>query len=432
MAALEMSRVLIAVALVGLYGTWAARGVVAGAAYFRGVPLAASARYAEALPFLERAAAGSQRLEALWLRGEVRLGLWDRLDPARRGGEEGSRLLAAAASDYLGAAAACPASGWPWSGLAETYERLERLGRPERSFDLSSLREGRWAAIGRAGRVAVGMAKIAIEKEPSVAAHHDGLALILFRLGLEKEGLEAVRASAQVLPVFDAHAYSTLDPVPQKVFEVFVDGSRKALGNVPLLSRERHLLALGQLERRLGRLEQAETDFRAALRQPANAVSRAEDYFHLALVLMDRRRWREASDAFGHAARASVFRATSAVLQARIAEADGRPGEALEHLAAARALDARNLTLVLEYARLARRLGRWDRAVEALRWVIVLEPRQPGPWAELARTHLEAGDVAAAESVVWEMDRDLGPTPESTSLREELARRRTGGAGPGS
>jgi len=415
-------RLLVVGATAVLYGAWAARGIVGGAAYARGKPLASEGRYEEALPLLERAGSVPRRLETCWLRGEVRLGRFDRLEPDRRRGKDGILLLESAAEDLLEAASACPASGWPWSGLAETYERLEREGSGRRSFDLSLLEKGPWARVGRPGRVAVGLARIAIEKEPQVAAHHDRHALILYRLGLETEALEAVRAAARALPLFDEHSFSKLEPFPREFLEAFAEESRKAIGKAPLLSRERHYLGLGQLERRLGRLDRAEADLRAALEEPADSLRRAEDYFHLAMVLSDQRKWEEADRAYERAAEAPVFRPASALARARIAEELGRPERALDWLAEARRLRPADPDLVLAHARLARRLGRFEEAIEAYRWAVVLAPGRREVRLELARTELERANLSGAESAVRDFERDFGPDSESRALLLEIAR----------
>ena len=71
--------------------------------------------------------------------------------------------------------------------------------------------------------------------------------------------------AARVLPDFFAHQDFSFESLPRDLVETFWRTSRK-LGpaDAPSQSRERHLLSLGQLGRRLGHLEEAEQDLRAS------------------------------------------------------------------------------------------------------------------------------------------------------------------------
>lgn len=414
--------VLLAITLVALFGARALSGWVAGPAWSRGSRLAAAEHYEEALPALERAAAGAGRSAALWLRGEVRMGLWEERLVAGESPADLEGLVALAHRDYTEAIAMSPASGWYWASLGGLYHQVERLQRSRQPFDLSLLRPDPWAAVGRPGRIALGATRTAIEREPTVYTFHDQLALMFLEYGLNGPALEAVRRSARVQPIYELHDYRSLDPVPRELLDAFAQASRAALGRTPFLRRAVHLIALGRLEMRRGRPEEAEQDLRAALEAPGHALNRAEGRYLLGLALTELGRDDEAEEALLLAGASPPFEAAAAVGRARIADRQGRREDALELLRTARRLEPGELAYALEFARIAREGGEWKMAEEALRWGVSLHPDDPRPWKALLTTSIELGRWGEANRALRELERLEGPNETVVRFREIIER----------
>jgi tetratricopeptide (TPR) repeat protein len=375
------------------------------------------ARVAE---LLRSGAAGIDAFDALWLAGEVSLGAWDAMRQQGGSLQETNRILAAGIGDYLEAATVAPAAAWPWTGLAGAYERVEIAEREARVTDLARLGGSPWLVVGRPGRIAIGLVRKAIAMEPRVFAHRDDLFLTLLRLGLRDEAKTAIREAARVQPIQDHHSTIPWSTLQEEYISAFVEGSIEALGATPLITRERHLLSLGQLERRLGRLDDAERHLREALLAPAGSPEHSEDAFHLALVLVDKRAYDVAGPALDQAERESVFVPSVLLLRARIAEARGRLDEALGFLQEARRRNPRSLDLSLLTSGVARKLKDWRAALESLRWAVLTHPEDPRPRVELVETLLDSGDTAAAISALADLERVSGKTPEAARLRARL------------
>lgn len=403
--------------LAGVFFVRAVSGVGAGVAHRRAFRVEAEGALTEAARLFQRAAVGFNRFEDLKLAGEVCLEVWDAAQ--RPGGQPSTatRFLAEGGGDYLEAASIAPASGGPWAGIGAIYSRIEAAERSGRPLDLGSLGASPWLLVGRPGRLAVGFVRRAIEEEPKVLDHRDELCLTLLRLGLGEEAKAALRESARVQPSHAAHVNLSWNDMPGELVEAFVEGSRESLGRTPLLTLERHLLSLGQLERRLNRLDDAERDLREALRQPGDAIARSEDAFHLALVLIDKKEYAQAKPALDQAALQPVFATSVLSLRARIAEAEGQPREALEFLQDAHRREPRNIELALQVARVACEIKEWVAAVEALRWTSIVQPESPRLCEALVETLLKAGDREKAASALEEMRRRMGDTPEVVRLR---------------
>jgi tetratricopeptide (TPR) repeat protein len=413
---------LLASVLLALFGARAMIGWSAGPAWSRGSRLAAAEFYSEALPVLDRAAVGARRSAALWLRGEARMGLWEQRLVA---GEEAATLeglLADAHRDYTEAIAMSPASGWYWASLGALYHEIERFERSRRSFDLSLLRRGPWAAVGRPGRIALGATRIAIEREPTLYTFHDQLALMFLEYGLNGAALEAVRRSARAQPIYEYHDYRSLDPTPRAVEDAFAQACRASLGRTPFLRRCDHLLALGRLELRRGRASDAERDLRAALEAPGHELNRAEGHYLLGLALLNQGRHEEAEQELLLAEAHPRFEAAAVAARARIADGQGRREEALDLLRRARRLRPRELAYVLEFARIAREAGEWKMAEEALRWGISVYPEDPRAWRSLLGTSIELGRWSEAEQALRELERLEGPTETVLRFREIVER----------
>jgi len=408
--------------LAGLFLARAALGVPAGWAYDQGSTSEAAGRVAETGPLMDRAAVGALRTRALWHAGRARTKAWRRLPAEDRHGRPGDALLGAAAARYLNARAASPGSAWFTSALGDVYRLRERSAREIRVVDLASLAGGSWALLGDDGRIAIGLVRAAIDREPSNFENLDQLVFALEENGLHDEALLAMAESARVLPDFGAHPDFVFEEFPQDLVEAFWRTSRAlSPGDAPLLPRDRYLLSLGQLGRRLGRLEEAEQDLRAALNLPGTTIVHAEVAFHLGLVLFDLGRLDDAETQLARAAREPVFAPGVARTRAHIAIKTERWPEALVQLREARRLQPRELWILLELATVAQKAESWDQAEEALRWAILVHPGNPAPRRAMVEMFLVKGERMKARGALDQYVAAFGRSDEVARLEQALA-----------
>lgn len=402
--------------LVRLHGGW-----IGGVAFSQARRHAAAGEYTEAIALLDRSAVGQQKTEAWWLAGQVRVGLWqyELLDDP--GSEEPHRLLDQAFSYYTRAAAASPASGWYWSSLGEVYHQRERVERFREGYPLELVSEGRWSLVGRPGRVAVGLVRIALELEPTVHTFHDQLAYMFYDYVLLDEAVAAIGDSARVQPILRLHGLQPYEPLPGSWLEAFADASRAALGETPLVREFLHRLGLGRLEVRLENWEVAERDLRAALEIGGDRVEEAEAHYYLGLALAGQGRHDEADAALEAAQAVDVFVAPALRARASGARAAGRLEDALAHLRGARAVDPRHLPTLIQLSEIAATLGELDQAEEVLRWATVIYPDDPGPHLRLADVLAAKGDSAGLRALLEELRR-LGVAPERIENLRRLGR----------
>jgi tetratricopeptide (TPR) repeat protein len=407
--------------LAGLFSVRAAIGVPAGHAFLEGQRLVASGDYTSAIPLLDRGAVGAYRPEGLWLAGEARLGVWDALPAAERSGPRGQTLLSEALSCFLRGQAASPSLPWHRASIGGVFYRRERVHRDSAALEWSDLDRGSWGLVGDDGRIAIGLARLAIALHPNVFDYHDQLTLLLLSLGLVDDATRAIEGAARVLPDFGAHSSWNFDTLPRELSEAFWRTSRALRAqDAPLMLPERHLLSLGLLGRRLGHLPEAEADLREALRTPGTDLFHAEDAFHLGQVLVDQKRFKEAEAMLAAASRQPVFGPGVAETRARMAEAEGRLGDALAQLRVARQLRPRDLGVLLEFARVAGRNGDWDAALEALRWARVVHPRTPATERAMAELCLLKGDHELARAAIDNLAGLVGDNDEVDGLRRRL------------
>lgn len=413
--------ILIAAGLVAFYAYQSLTGWVGGLAYSKGRRLAAYGRYEEALPYLQRAPSGLKASPAHWLAGQVRIGLWQYGLAEGRSPDELEALLSSAFTDYTRAISMSPASGWYWAALGDLYHQRERIRRREMPLSLETLDAGPWGLVGRPGRIAVGLSRAAIEREPNVYLFRDQLALQLWEYGLRDEALEAVRESARVLPVYHFHEYVDMDPTPPEILEAFAAASREALDSTPFLRRNLHHIALARVAFRRGRPQEAEAELRKALALPGQALNRAEAYYLLGRALAEQQRDDEALEAFENSLNHPNFTAAAVVWQATIEERRGRIEEALQLMRRARRLRPRDADYGIRYARLARRLEQWDRAAAALRRVAADHRDDPRPLELLADLHLQLGRKQDAARTIDRLDGLPGTEAAVERLRSRLA-----------
>jgi tetratricopeptide (TPR) repeat protein len=404
------------------YGYRAVGGIRGGWAFDRGHVMRNLGDYPEAAPRLEAGAVGSNRIRALLMAGEVRLDLWEL--QVRRGGALGADAgeLARAADDFLTARCESPASRRAWKGLGEVYDALEWIDREARSATPYVRPEHPWVRVGRPGRVAVGMLRVALDVAPNWGRLHDKLALTLWNYGLEEPAREAVRQSARALPIFHRHPYFEIAELPDWVAEEFAAASREVLGKVPLFPRNEHLVDLGKLERRIGADDRAIESLQEALAAGKDDLRRAEASFHLGLALIAEKQFEQGRLHLQQASLNPRFRPSALRSLAGLAEELGDYERALEHLRRLRWEQPGQLEPCLAFAGVARRMSNWPAALESLRWAKLQHPSDPRPLVSLAETHLEMGDPLAATSVVAELEQLSGTdADEVIRLRRKIA-----------
>jgi len=408
--------------LAGVFVARAVTGVPSAWAYAQGRELERSGRYAEAGPVIDRGAVGANRTEALWRAGRSRLEDWDTLPTPDQQGPRGAAALGAGAARFLAARAESSASAWFTAALGDVYARRESAARANRTTDLALLDRGPWALVGDDGRIAIGLARAAIDREPNRAELRDQLVWVLQENGLHEEASRAMAESARVLPDFNAHPSFAFETLPRDLVETFWKTARGLdSGDAPLLPRERYVVSLGQLGHRLGHLQEAEHDLRTALNEPATKLALAEEAYHLGLVLVDQGRFDEAESMFARALEEPVFGPGVARMRAYIAERQERWPEALAELREARRLNPRDLWVLLEFARVARHAKEWDQAEEALRWAARLHRQDPAPSLALVELFLAKGEKVSARHALDEHVRSFGQSEDAARMDHALA-----------
>jgi len=413
------------VVLLGGFGVRAYQGIRGGWELDRGHLERNRGNYEEAAPRLESAAVGQNVRTALLMAGEARLDLWEK--QVRRRGALGAdpQQLVHAARDFLTCRCVAPAARRHWKGLGEVYDAMEWMARERRSEQAWVPREQAWAGVGRWGRVAVGVLKVALDSSPNWGRLHDRLALTLWNYGLDDDARMAVRDSARVLPIFYRHPYHKIPELPDWVAEEFAAASREVLGQVPLFPRHGHLIDLGKLERRLGANERAIAVLEEALAAGGDRLRVAEASFHLGLAQVAAERFSEGQRHLEQALEHPVFRVSALRSLATLAARQGDDATALGHLRRLRWEQPGELWPCLEFAVVAARMENWPAATESLRWARLKHSGDPRPVIELARIHLAMGDRNSATSMAEELERMIGPAAsESLSLRREIARDR--------
>jgi Tfp pilus assembly protein PilF len=406
----------------GVFVVRAAYGIPAARADWRARQVDHSWGYAEAGREYDRAALAGSPSGALWHAGWSRVKLWHTLHSADRFGPAGAKLLQESASRYLRVRIASPGSAWATAALSDVYMRRERAARVHRTIGLEALSNGPWPLVGDDGRIAIGLLRTAILREPNRFDYRDQMVLTLEDMGLHEEALVAMADAARVLPDIRAHDDFTLEDLPRDLMETFWKTARAVpVGEAPILSREQQLISAGQLGRQLGHLAEAEADLRGALRSEATAAGLAEDSFHLAQVLVDLGRFDEAEPLLERAARESVFEPGVAETRARIAMKQERWGDALQHLRTARRLQPRELWILLDIARVAQKTEDWDQAEEALKWAILVHPEEPAPRAAIVELFLAKGEKASARGALDEFAQKFGRTDDVARLERSMA-----------
>ena len=401
----------------------AAYGLVAGLSFSEGRRLARVGQYERALPLLDRAAVGELIPETRWLAGEVRLGLWQQRIEDGAEPEEVTALLAEAFVDASAALAASPASGWNWMALGNLYHQAERLSTYRQGVPLNLVAKNRWAFIGRPGRIAIGMMRIGLTREPNWYPFHDQLAYVYYDYLLQAEALEAVYQSALALPVYELHAYRTLRPPDPEIVDAFARGALDSLGHVPWMWPVRHRIALGRLEVRRENWVAAEAHLRKALDLEGIPLNVAEAHYYLGLSLDGQGRFDEARAALIEAEKQPPMELLSVIAQADLAERLDQWDHALDLWARAKRLDPHRIDVPLRLARAARVTGHYDRAIHTLREAARSNPARHEPLVELTTLYLEQKDFGKARAALADLERRSPAHPSIATLRQRLETR---------
>ncbi len=396
---------LLAVGVALIFGWRAYQGFAEFARFRQGLRLDFEKKEAAAAALLARAAVGGERLDILVKVVDVRLEQFDRLADATDWTQTDPAILSAAAVSELTHLCRSPASWRPWSGLGRIYSRLEmvrareRLGQGSEEYP----QYDGWADLGRNGRLAIAAYRRAIEGAPNWYSNYDRLAIAFGSWGLIDDALETVERSAHVMPLVWKHRWEGGDQtIPDEVLEAFSRGAWDALGHVPFLTRTDHLIALGRLEILRGDHARAREALERALAATsgADALNSADAAYLLgrtyeALDDPDRAiEWLERS------AKHPSMRASALVALGEIARKRGDLATALSRLQSARWLEPENVDICIAYARVARAMGNFPAAIEALKWAAVSSPRDLRPQLELVETHIDSGDLGAASSLL--------------------------------
>lgn len=400
-------------------------GLVAGLSFSEGRRLARIGRYEQALPLLDRAVVGELAPEALWLAAEVRLGLWQQRIEDGADPEDVASLLAEAYVDASAALAGNPASGWYWMSLGNLYHQAERLSAHRQGVPLNLAGQDRWAFVGRPGRIAIGMMRIGLTREPNWYPFHDQLAYVYYDYWLRAEALEAVYRSALALPVYELHAYRTLRPPDPDIVDAFARGALDSLGHVPWMWPVRHRIALGRLEVRRENWVEAEAHLRKALDLEGIPLNVAEAHYYLGLSLNGQGRFEEGRTALIEAEKQPPMEPLSVIAQADLAERLDQWERALDLWARAKRLDPHRIDVQLRLAQAARATGHHDRAIHTLREAARSNPARAEPLVELTALFLEQKDFAKARAALADLERRSPAHPSIVTLRRQLETRRT-------
>lgn len=411
------------VLLAACYGYRAAAGVYSGIALVRGRLLAYASKDELAIPQFAKAAVGFDRVRALRDAADARLRLWSEQLRSKGLAQTDPRLLSDAAGAYLECLCLSPASWWPWEGLAQVYYRIEEAPIEVGAAPVPSSAEP-WAGVGRAGRVAVGLLRLAIERTPNWYANYDSLAMRLGRYGLEEQALDVVRQSALVLPLFGPHDYRLMPELPPPVLDAFAEGAWQAQkGPASILTRWDLLIDVAKVEWRRGNLERAIEALTEALQADADELNLAEANFVMGSVLRAARRYDEARPYLDKAARHPEMEAAALTSLAAMAQENGRQEEALRVIQRLRWKDPQNLDYCLQYAEIARKVGNWPAAEEALKWAAINHRGNPRPRVALFETYLEMGEITQASRLLHELELEALEGVDLEPLRQALQSR---------
>jgi tetratricopeptide (TPR) repeat protein len=367
---------------------------------------------------------GINRAWALGRFADAQIDLWDDAWEEQQQPEAAkldSEPLALAAGAYLEYLCRCPASWRPLAGLGRIYGRADHLRLLQQAAQQEQPPLNSWADVGLAGRLSIGLHRMAIERAPNWYANYDRLALTLGGYGLIDEALATVKRSAQVMPLFFRHKYERLAQMPPGLLDAFAEGARSVLGKTPFLTQMDQLMSLATVESMRGNPKGAVELLEQALNERGDALNRAEAHYRLGTALWQDRQYERARAELELAVEHPSFEAAALGNLALMARDMNQPEWALELLRRLRWKDPTNLDYCLQFADVARVLRDYPAAVQALRWASVSHPSEPRPQLALVETYIQMGDLLAANDLLNELQ-DAGHGGEELErLRRVLA-----------
>ena len=410
----------LALALLVVAAIFAFRGVVGGAAYSAGLRMADRGDYVAAAAELDRGAIGGNRFEALWMGGDVRLGVWDRLGVDSLAGAEGERLAGEAADRFLAADREVAGSGWTLAGLAAAYRRAELADAVDRTVDLAWIGHPSWAQVGRYGRIAVGLGRLAVAREPAVAEHRDAIVETYLSFGLRQEAIGALREAARVQPLLETPRGFDSDALDDEMRTAFYEGAKDALGSAPMARPVAHLLSLGKTAFRLGRYDESRLWFEKVLEGPSWRMADAEARFWLGLAAERSGHPEQAKEYFESVQAVPNFRLASLDWLARLAERRGDWREAVRSLETLRRESPNRSAVVSRWARAKAELGEIPPAIEVVRAELQRNPGDTDLLVTILELQLQAGDLDSARRSLRSLEEDHPDDPRIPDLRRRL------------
>jgi predicted Zn-dependent protease len=301
--------------------------------------------------------------------------------------------------------------------MADAWERRGRAEREQRPVDLGTMALP-WSSTSADDRVAAGLARLAGSLEPHNFRTLDRRVLVAQRLRVETELGDAVAATARALPAWDLHEDLRALAGDRRVLDAFWSHARDA--RAPMLPEERRRFYLGTLAVRLGKDDDAEAEFRAALSAPGGMLNRAELSWHLGELLLRKGRDTEALELLSRAEREPVFQRAVRVRRAEYFLEAGRPEEAMPDLEALLTAWPGEERIVLRYASAALATHRFEEAADRLRRAIGEHPGSQSLRKALVEALVAGGELPEAERAVQAWRRDLGDSPALAQARHLL------------
>ncbi|MDH3785688.1 MAG: O-antigen ligase family protein, partial [Acidobacteriota bacterium] len=408
-----------AIAIV-LFVLLAVQGWIGGWNYTKGRRFSAAGDYAAALPHVDRTGIGHHKSSSLWLAGQVRLGLWHEKLTQGESPDSVRPLLEDAFENYTQAISLSPASGWYWANLGDLYYQLERTDRVLRPVDLEELDADPRLRVGRWGRVAVGLTRLGIRREPNVYTFHDQLAFMFWHYECRDDAQAAARSSAEVLPLYRIHAYDLLDPAPDELLRAFAEGIERSVGHTPFIHDVRRQISRGIVAMKLGEFEEAARHLQVATQGDTSSLLGSDAQFQLGRVLMRLERFEEAAASFRAADGHPNFARVAPLQEGLAHEQAGNLEAALAAYGRARRAHREDLEAALGYARVAGRLGQRDRQASVLVWATRNHPGDRRPWLRLLEHRLDSADIQGARGALEELVKLGLPAADQAVWNEKI------------
>lgn len=181
-----------------------------------------------------------------------------------------------------------PLWSWGWWGLGVTYARRSDLARSAAPKSIESLFVASEKDLPRDARLSAAALRTSLLLEPNSYTILDDLARLYRDEGLRSAGLEAFRASARIMPLYDRHAYRSPQDLPEEIYEAIVEGMEDALADPGLMDVAAIRQDLGEIAGDRGDLVTAERQFRLGIAAATSDLMRGVLSLELGEVLRRR------------------------------------------------------------------------------------------------------------------------------------------------